>query len=163
MPRMGDRSWQFCTNLVAFSRPAQFVVWRSFHRGGELMKVSWIFRSDSGNLLRICLLIASAGLIVSVVLAQGAWVTKTSMPTARWQSAAGFVNGKIIVAGGYNSALGGHLTTVEAYDPVADTWTTKNPRPSIQTSAAYGVVNGILYAAGGADCCVAIGTLTAYN
>ncbi|HUY25889.1 MAG TPA: kelch repeat-containing protein [Candidatus Binataceae bacterium] len=104
-----------------------------------------------------------SGLIVARIFAQGAWVADAPMPTARWSSAAGFVNGTIIVAGGYNPALGGHLTTVQAYNPVANSWITKTPRPSIQTSSAYGVVNNTLYAAGGTNCCVIINSLTAYN
>jgi len=129
------------------------------------------FASESGLLQRgvvaplaiVASIMLISGLIVARIFAQGVWATHRSMPTARWQSIAGLVNGTIIVAGGYNYALGGHLKNVEAYDPVTDTWTIKNPLPGIQTASASGVINGTLYAAGGTNCCVEINTLNAYD
>lgn len=75
----------------------------------------------------------------------------------------GAVNGVIYVAGGYNTALGGHLTSFEAYNVVTNTWTSKSARPGIQTGPTAGVINGILYVAGGSDCCVNTQNLTAYS
>jgi len=89
--------------------------------------------------------------------------TKASLPTARWAIGLGGINGVIYVAGGYNPALGGHLTIVEAYDVATNTWSSKGFRPGIQTGATTGVINGVLYVAGGSDCCVNTPSLTAYT
>lgn len=86
-----------------------------------------------------------------------------SMPTARWASGLGAINGVIYVAGGYNPLLGGHLTTLEAYDVTTNTFSSRSPRPGIQTGAVTGVINGVLYVAGGSDCCVNTPRLTAYT
>ena len=98
-----------------------------------------------------------------VLTSGGAWATKTPMPTARWSSAVGVINNILYAVGGYNPSLGGHVTTVEAYNPATNTWASKNFKPVPQTSAAFGVINGILYLAGGTDCCVNIASLTAYD
>ena len=62
----------------------------------------------------------------SVTPFNNTWVTKTSMPTARWASGLGEINGVIYVAGGFNPAIGGHLTTVEAYTVASNSWLAKN-------------------------------------
>jgi hypothetical protein len=54
------------------------------------------------------------------------------------------------VVGGYNGYLGGAVySTVEAYDPVANTWSTKVSTPTARNSAGSGVLNGIDYVVGG--------------
>jgi len=117
-----------------------------------------------GISLTIIILGLTLAFLTGQAFAQGGnWTTKAPMPTARAASIVGVVNGILYVAAGYNPALGGHITPVEAYDPVANSWTSKNPKPDVQTSAAAGVVNGILYAAGGTNCCVEIADLTAYD
>jgi N-acetylneuraminic acid mutarotase len=85
------------------------------------------------------------------------------MPTPRWQSSAGLIGGQIYVEAGYNPAIGGHITQVEAYDPATDSWVSLSPQPFQQDSGAYAVINGILYVAGGANCCVGIAMLSAYD
>ena len=97
------------------------------------------------------------------VLTSGAWAAKTPMSAARWSSSVGVINNILYTVAGYNPSLGGHVTTVEAYNPATNTWATKNSKPGPQTSAAFGVIDGILYLAGGTDCCVNIASLTAYN
>jgi N-acetylneuraminic acid mutarotase len=96
-------------------------------------------------------------------LAQGTWVTKTPMPTARWQSSVGLIGEQIYVANGYNPAIGGALTQVEAYNIVSNSWVSKPPQPFLQDAAAYSVINGLLYIAGGGNCCVGIANANAYN
>ena len=90
----------------------------------------------------------------------GDWTSLAPIPTARWASTVGAIDGKIVVAGGYN---GSHLTVVQAYDTATNTWAAKNHKPATQTSAATGVIGGILYSAGGTNCCVEIDSLWAYN
>ena len=89
-----------------------------------------------------------------------AWATNSAMPTPRWASAAGAINGVIYLAGGY--VPGSHLQTVQAYDTTTNTWVNKNNKPAVQTNTAYGVIDGILYTAGGTNSSVEITSLYAY-
>lgn len=69
------------------------------------------------------------------------WSTKAPMPTPRWDTGAGVVNGLLIVAGGsYSNA-------VEAYNPKTNTWTTLGPLlyPG-EAYVAQEAMNGMLYA-----------------
>lgn len=69
------------------------------------------------------------------------------MPAARSNPAAGTINGIIYVAGGYNS---GETSTLQAYNPVANTWTTLASMPGARYEGnGTGVINGQLYVAGG--------------
>ena len=52
----------------------------------------------------------------------GTWERKTDMPTARYVTGGGVVDGKIYVIGGAPVEFG-ITATVEAYDPIADSWT----------------------------------------
>ncbi|HEY5096254.1 MAG TPA: kelch repeat-containing protein [Candidatus Eremiobacteraceae bacterium] len=80
------------------------------------------------------------------------WITKASMPTARFGLAAGVVKGILYAVGGANDINGGGtLNTVEAYDSATNTWTTKASMPTARSGLAVGVINGILYAVGGCD------------
>ncbi|MFC1481987.1 FG-GAP-like repeat-containing protein [Candidatus Neomarinimicrobiota bacterium] len=86
-------------------------------------------------------------LLPSVTSAQGgSWVTKTPIPTERYQFISEVVNDSIYVIGGYN---GGYYTRNEVYDPVSDTWTTKAPMTQQREGAASGFVNGKIYVIGG--------------
>jgi N-acetylneuraminic acid mutarotase len=70
------------------------------------------------------------------------------MPTPRDDAAAGVVNGRLYVIGGYNSTSG-RLDTCEEYDPSTDTWTSRTSMPAVRAGAAAGVVNGRIYVIGG--------------
>jgi len=78
------------------------------------------------------------------------WETLANMPTARWWSACGYIDGKVYVVGGMDAA-GDGLSSVDVYDVESDTWEAKAvaPCPVTVWGAAYGVVNGKLYIAGG--------------
>ena len=52
------------------------------------------------------------------------------MPTARSNALAGVLAGQAVVIGGYSTVLGGNLSTVEIYDPVADAWCSGPPKPT---------------------------------
>jgi RNA polymerase sigma factor (sigma-70 family) len=81
--------------------------------------------------------------------ADGKWVKKADMPTARTQMGAVAVNGRIYAVGGIN---GNFLSfpTVEEYDPIGDKWVKKEDM-AIARFLNYSVceVNGIIYAIGG--------------
>src|SRR5829696_3951568 len=78
------------------------------------------------------------------------WTTKASMPSGRYELAAGVVNGMLYAIGG--AAPDTRLATVQAYSTSSNTWITKAPLPS---KRAYlngaGTINGVLYVAGGLD------------
>ncbi|GAH89305.1 unnamed protein product, partial [marine sediment metagenome] len=77
------------------------------------------------------------------------WETRTSMPTARYQTVAETVGGKIYVIGG---RTGGPYTTVgtnEVYDPETDTWTTASPIPLLVAGPSSAVVDNKIYVIGG--------------
>jgi N-acetylneuraminic acid mutarotase len=72
----------------------------------------------------------------------------------------GVVNGILYAVGGGNTAF---VSTVEAYDPAANTWTTKAPMPTERSALAVAVVNGRLYAAAGANAYGPVATFEAYD
>lgn len=102
----------------------------------------WVQDSDLSGDVQI-----SAGSGVDGVL--GTWTARTPMPTARsGLGVAAAPNGKLYAIGGNGS--GGHLATVEEYDPETDSWTARAPMPTARYE--LGVVaapNGKIYAIGG--------------
>jgi N-acetylneuraminic acid mutarotase len=80
--------------------------------------------------------------------ATNVWVSKGSMPTARWGAAAGVLNGKLYVAGGYGADPSA-LSKLEFYNPTSSAWGTRVNMPTGRGAAAGAVVNGVLYVLGG--------------
>jgi len=82
------------------------------------------------------------------------WTRKADMPTPRgWNSpSSAVVDGRIYVIGGYAGADVDEwcLSTVEEYDPAANTWTRKVDMPTSRVSLATVAVDGHIYAIGGA-------------
>ncbi|MBA3944853.1 MAG: Ig-like domain repeat protein [Herpetosiphonaceae bacterium] len=78
------------------------------------------------------------------------WTATGSLATARnQQTATLLLNGKVLVAGGYNA---GPLASAELYDPISGSWTATGP----MTTARYGhtatlLQNGKVLVAGGYD------------
>ena len=78
---------------------------------------------------------------------QGKWSTKAPMPTARVDTAAIVVDGKMYVIGG---TLGKDpFTANEVYDPATDTWQTRAPMPRGVHHQGLATLNGKIYAFGG--------------
>jgi N-acetylneuraminic acid mutarotase len=80
------------------------------------------------------------------------WTRKADMPTPRSKLAekAPAVNGRIYVIGGTESYTAENgMSTVEEYDPAADTWTKKADMPTARLYLALSEVNGKIYAIGG--------------
>ncbi len=91
----------------------------------------------------------------------GSWTSKAVMTTARGEAAAAVVNGTVYVSGGWN---GGALTTVEAYDPIANGWTPKTSMATARHALSALSVNGIAYASGGFNTTgTAFNTVEAYT
>ena len=79
---------------------------------------------------------------------EGTWQTMAPMPTPRWGAAAGVVDGKLYVAGGYNPASGS-VAVLEVYDPVTDTWQPLEPMPYARHGGGGAIIDGKLYVVGG--------------
>lgn len=69
------------------------------------------------------------------------------MPTARSHFAAATMNGKIYVAGGWDSS-GRALSNVECYDPINDAWSVKGPMKYARRNFSIVELNGKMYAIG---------------
>ena len=81
------------------------------------------------------------------------WTSKAAMPTPRVAAAGGVVNDIIYVAGGLgvSTSSGSFLSTVEAYEPIANAWTTMAPMPTARYALVGGVVNNTFYAVTGVN------------
>ncbi len=79
------------------------------------------------------------------------WTTKSPMPTARGWHSANVVDGTIYIFGGSQDTTpgGGHVLTVEVYDPVTDTWSQKGEMPRGMGAGSGSVVDGKIYFFGG--------------
>jgi len=83
-------------------------------------------------------------------LATNSWSTLAPMPTARFNAAAGVINGRLYLAGGGIACPPcGSLDVVESYDPVTNTWRSEPVMPLALGNTAGAVINGIFYVAGG--------------
>ena len=116
---------------------------------------------------RVISLVAAAGLLFGAAGASasgGAWLTVTSMTTARvWQSATPLVDGRILVVGGENSSQ--QLSnTAEVFDPATNSWTSTQPmsRARMQLNIAL-LDDGRVLAVGGDGSCSVGGTAEVYD
>jgi N-acetylneuraminic acid mutarotase len=76
------------------------------------------------------------------------WKAEDLIPTG--MSAAGFIDGKIYLVGGWVGTDSSNPTSaVRRYDPVADAWTMAAPMSVARGGTAAGVINGKLYVTGG--------------
>jgi hypothetical protein len=84
--------------------------------------------------------------------ATGTWTTTGSLNTGRDQPTATLLpNGKVMVAGGYNSS-NGSLSSAELYDPAGGTWTTTGSMTTNRyMHTATLLANGKVLVAGGYD------------
>jgi len=86
---------------------------------------------------------------------RGVWRTATPAPTKRTEVAAGTLNGKILVVGGFEQpGLGNVMNlaitpSLEEYDPSTDRWTSKSPMPVGLHHVGIGVTGGRMYVIGG--------------
>jgi len=81
------------------------------------------------------------------------WLTRAPMPESRTGFAAGAINGKIYVVGGWGTFNTIKLATSAVYDPVTNQWTAKMDMPMHYSgiSGSGGVINNKLYVVGGDD------------
>jgi len=95
------------------------------------------------------IVVLTLGLASLGAAAEGIWVEKADMPTAKMLLGTCVVDGKIYAIGG---GAGPHVgsSTVEEYDPETDTWTRKADMPTPRAGLGVSAVNGKIYAIGGA-------------
>lgn len=97
------------------------------------------------------------------------WTRKADMPTPRISLSTSVVNGKIYAVGGWvwkGRGVTRVFSTIEAYDPQADTWTKKANMPTPRSHLSTSAVNGKIYAIGGGEGGVdraALSTVEAYD
>ncbi len=88
------------------------------------------------------------------------WWRLTPMNYARVRPAAGVVDGKIVVAGGFNQTA---LDVVEVYDPQTDSWTDGAPLPVPLRETADATCNDTFYVIGGSYEDAASNAVYGYN
>jgi N-acetylneuraminic acid mutarotase len=85
---------------------------------------------------------------LSAVMAGNTWATKRPLSTWRTGAAAGAINGKVYVAGGWGRT--NPVARVDAYNIATDTWTQVASMPAARAHVNGGtVINGKLYVSGG--------------
>jgi len=77
------------------------------------------------------------------------WSTKAGIPTPRVEVAAGVINGKLYVVGGWTDYPTPPTNKLEVYDPQTDTWSTRADMPTPRASPFVGVINNKLHVASG--------------
>lgn len=79
------------------------------------------------------------------------WTPKAPVPTARSDSGAASVGGKIYMIGGSTILNNAYvqMNNVDEYDPATDTWTPKAPMHYARQNVAVTVMNGHIFAVGG--------------
>jgi N-acetylneuraminic acid mutarotase len=100
------------------------------------------------TLLLIISLSLSFVAVPSVEASEDSWVSKESMPTARYALGVAVVDGKIYAMGGL--IVGGcAFDNNQVYDPLTDTWEIKKDIPSLVDAFGVAVHNNLIYVMGG--------------
>jgi N-acetylneuraminic acid mutarotase len=81
-------------------------------------------------------------------ISEGGWSTLAPMPTARQETSAAVLKGKIYVIAGYDINHNS-TNTVEVYDPRENSWSSAAPLPIVTNHNAAAVADGTLFAFGG--------------
>jgi hypothetical protein len=104
--------------------------------------------------------------VSSMAQVSGTWSATGSLGTARYQTAAVLVNGKVLLAGGIDSS-NSVLASAELYDPATGAWSpTGNLNVARDTYLATALPNGKVLVAGGcatATCSAATPTAEIYD
>ena len=79
------------------------------------------------------------------------WEAVAPMAAARFAHGMAVLEGKLYAVGGFNFENGGHLSSVERYDPALDAWEAVAPTAVARNHAGVPVLDGKLYAVGGYD------------
>jgi N-acetylneuraminic acid mutarotase len=135
--------------------------------------IAHISRHRSRTLLAIMLVTLTAALFLSNTVIHPplayastlSWSAQASMPTGRANLAAAASGGLIYAIGGESFDGGGNgLTTVEAYDPSANTWTARQPLAVKRYyHAAVATADGRIYVLGGRNDTGVLASVEMYN
>jgi N-acetylneuraminic acid mutarotase len=96
----------------------------------------------------VFVLLLLSGIVVAAVSAENSWITKSLMPTARYNLGTATANGKIYAIGGHKANVGA-IANNEQYDPNTDTWTTKTNMPTPREAFGIAVWQNKIYVFGG--------------
>jgi N-acetylneuraminic acid mutarotase len=80
--------------------------------------------------------------------ATNTWISKASMPRARFGGASGVLDGKLYVAGGW-TGKGSPVPTLELYNPLTNAWSSRVDMPTARGYAAGSTAGGRLHVLGG--------------
>jgi hypothetical protein len=80
----------------------------------------------------------------------GAWSPVAAMPIAVWDAAAGFIDGKVVIAGGFTDTR--TTAAVQIYDPATNRWTRGPDMPQPRGAGGAAVFEGKLFVVGGRVC-----------
>ena len=86
---------------------------------------------------------------VNLNFAQGTWSTVAAMPTGRQHLTSATYDGKIYVFGGEGISNNQMLTTLEMYDPGANSWSARAPMPGAIGFCNAATVGTKIYVIGG--------------
>ena len=78
-----------------------------------------------------------------------AWTRLADMPAGRDYPQAAFLDGKLYVAGGWDTSDSGLTDTMEVYDPATDTWSAGPKLPTAVAAAGVAVLDNRMYVIGG--------------
>ena len=78
------------------------------------------------------------------------WTLLAPLPSARGETAAAVVDGRLYVIGGLTGLAGEATAEVAAYDPLPNAWEAAPPLPAARHHAAAAGLEGIVYVSGGA-------------
>ena len=108
------------------------------------------YDGGSGKVYSVAGFNGSANVATSYVYdpSSQAWSQIAGAPQALESPAGAFVNGKMYIAGGWDSN-GNASTAVYAYDPSSNSWSQAASLPAALTASAAAVLNGQLYLVGG--------------
>jgi len=95
---------------------------------------------------------APISLVQIYTIATGTWSSGANMPAPRQQMGGGYYNGKIYIAGGFETAVVDSASNQTwEYTPSSNSWATKATMPAALAGPGSGIIGGALYLAGGLD------------
>lgn len=159
-------AWGFCLDLIQTSPPPAWAVrapmsvarsrlavaavnGKIYAIGGESPGSAMAAKGQepSGPEVEMAGVLDYIGAVEEYNPTTNAWTTKAPMPTPLSNIAAGVINNKIYVPGGYDGTT--DSAALQIYDPALNSWTTAAPLPVARSGPAVAVAGGKLYVFGG--------------
>jgi N-acetylneuraminic acid mutarotase len=120
--------------------------------------------SSPARIAEACLVAAILALALTInsYAQTGIWTTRAPIPIPVVSAAAGIVNGKLYIAGGWDCSNPDYRSAFD-YEPTLDAWRPLAPMPAMRLDAAGAVVDGILYVIGGEHEGLPLSTVHSYD